>query len=136
VWVGGPRHPPFTLSTSKVVVYAPAERVDKLPLFLLYPYMYSVVERLPCSQTTFVIYITDPKQEGLYSMFFHNCFNYGKTHSADRQVFLKVACHYFPNLLPKPCPGFTLNKFPFLEKIISSDKKKALYCTSSSVLKI
>lgn len=35
-------------------------------------------------QTTFVIYITDAKQEGLYSMFFHNCFNYGKTHSADR----------------------------------------------------
>jgi hypothetical protein len=59
--------------------------------------MYSVVERLPCSQTTFVIYITDPKQEGLYSMFFHNCFNYGKTHSADRQVFLKFACHYVPN---------------------------------------
>lgn len=35
-------------------------------------------------QTTFVIYITDTKQEGLYSMFFHNCHNYGKTHSADR----------------------------------------------------
>jgi hypothetical protein len=27
----------------KVVVYAPAERADTLPLFLLYPYMYSVV---------------------------------------------------------------------------------------------
>jgi hypothetical protein len=25
-----------------VVVYAPAERADTLPLFLLYPYMYSV----------------------------------------------------------------------------------------------
>ncbi len=37
--------PPFTLSTikSKVVVYAPAERADLLPLFLLYPCMYSVV---------------------------------------------------------------------------------------------
>jgi hypothetical protein len=36
--------PPFTLSTitSNVVVYAPAERADTLPLFLLYPYMYSV----------------------------------------------------------------------------------------------
>ncbi len=28
---------------SKVVVYALAERADKLPLFLLYPYMYPVV---------------------------------------------------------------------------------------------
>jgi hypothetical protein len=41
---GGARPPPFTLSTitSKVVVYAPAERAGTLPLFLLYPYMYSV----------------------------------------------------------------------------------------------
>jgi hypothetical protein len=29
--------------TSKVVVYALAERVDVLSLFLLYPYMYSVL---------------------------------------------------------------------------------------------
>jgi hypothetical protein len=44
VRVGGARPPPFTLSTitSKVVVYSPAERADALPLFLLYPYMYSV----------------------------------------------------------------------------------------------
>jgi hypothetical protein len=44
VRVGGAPLPPFTLSTitSKVVVYAPAERADALPLFLLYPYMYSV----------------------------------------------------------------------------------------------
>jgi hypothetical protein len=36
--------PPFTISaiTYKVVMYAPAERADTLPLFLLYPYMYSV----------------------------------------------------------------------------------------------
>ncbi len=36
--------PPFTLSaiTSKALVYAPAERADILPLFLIYPYMYSV----------------------------------------------------------------------------------------------
>jgi hypothetical protein len=27
----------------KVVMYAPAERADTLPLFLLYPYMYSVL---------------------------------------------------------------------------------------------
>lgn len=27
-------------------------------------------------QTSFVIYISDEKQEGLYSMFFHNCYNY------------------------------------------------------------
>ncbi len=29
--------------TYKVMVYAPTERADTLPLFLLYPYMYSVV---------------------------------------------------------------------------------------------
>jgi hypothetical protein len=36
----------FTISTItyKVVVYDPAERADTLPLFLLYPYMYSVVK--------------------------------------------------------------------------------------------
>jgi hypothetical protein len=43
---GGVHHalPHFTLSiiTSKFVVYAPAERAVTLPLFLLYPYMYSV----------------------------------------------------------------------------------------------
>ncbi len=27
---------------SRVVVYAPAERADTLPIFLLYPFMYSV----------------------------------------------------------------------------------------------
>jgi hypothetical protein len=35
--------------TYKVVVYGPAERADTLPLFLFYPYMYSVVLRLLCS---------------------------------------------------------------------------------------
>jgi hypothetical protein len=36
--------PPFTISTiTYKVVYAPAERAETLPLFLLYPYMYSVV---------------------------------------------------------------------------------------------
>ena len=42
---GGARSPTFTISTitCKVVVYAPAERADTLPLFLLYPYKYSVV---------------------------------------------------------------------------------------------
>jgi hypothetical protein len=44
VRVGDARPPPFTILTIpyKVVVYAPDERVDTLPLFLLYPYMYSV----------------------------------------------------------------------------------------------
>ncbi len=44
--VGGARPPPFTISTItyKVAVYAPAERADTLPLFLLYSYMYSVVQ--------------------------------------------------------------------------------------------
>jgi hypothetical protein len=43
---GGARPPPFTLSAirSKVLVYAPAERADTLPLFLLYPDMSSVVK--------------------------------------------------------------------------------------------
>jgi hypothetical protein len=35
----------FTISTitNKVEVYVPVEREDTLPLFLLYPYMYSMV---------------------------------------------------------------------------------------------
>ncbi len=35
---------PFIISTVtyKVVVYIPAERADRLPLYLLYPYMLSV----------------------------------------------------------------------------------------------
>jgi hypothetical protein len=42
-----PPRPTFTISTitSKVVVYAPAERADTLPLFLLYPYKYSVFSK-------------------------------------------------------------------------------------------
>jgi hypothetical protein len=42
--VGGARPPPFTRSTItyKIAVCSPAERADTLPLFLLYPYMYSV----------------------------------------------------------------------------------------------
>jgi hypothetical protein len=45
VRVGGARAPSFTISTIayKVVVYAPAERTYTRPIFLLYPYMYSVV---------------------------------------------------------------------------------------------
>jgi hypothetical protein len=41
-------HPPTPLSlylstiTYKVVVYAPAERADTLPPYLIYPYIYSV----------------------------------------------------------------------------------------------
>jgi hypothetical protein len=40
----GARPPLFTINTImyKVVVYAPAERADTLPLFLLYPYISSV----------------------------------------------------------------------------------------------
>ncbi len=42
---GDAGQPPFTLVTItyKVAVLAPAERADTLPLFHLYPYMYSVV---------------------------------------------------------------------------------------------
>jgi hypothetical protein len=38
---GGARPPPFhyIYHTYKVVVYAPAEKADALPLFLLYPYI-------------------------------------------------------------------------------------------------
>jgi hypothetical protein len=45
VRVWGARFPPLTLFTitSNVVAYALAERAGTLPLFLLYPYMYSVV---------------------------------------------------------------------------------------------
>jgi hypothetical protein len=49
VCVGHARHPSFTVSTitSKAVVYAPADRADTLPIFLLYPYMYSVGSTQP-----------------------------------------------------------------------------------------
>ncbi len=48
VRVGGARPPPFTTITifSKVAVYAQAEWADKLTLFYLYQYMYSVVRGL------------------------------------------------------------------------------------------
>ncbi len=40
--------PSFLISTikNKVALYAPAERADTVPLFLLYPYMYSVGQPL------------------------------------------------------------------------------------------
>ncbi len=41
----GSRPPPFTLVT--IMYKGPAERTDTLPLFHLYPYMYSVVWRSP-----------------------------------------------------------------------------------------
>ncbi len=46
VSMGRARSPLFTMSAImyKVVVYAPAERADTLPLFLLYSYMYSVMQ--------------------------------------------------------------------------------------------
>jgi hypothetical protein len=67
-----PPPPPFTLSTitSKVVVYAPAKRAGTLPLFLLYPYMYSVLHTsyegwIVCKQTpdtdTLVILLIEEK---------------------------------------------------------------------------
>ncbi len=46
--VGVARPPPSTISTIryKAVVYVPAERAETLPLFLFYPYMYSVVHTI------------------------------------------------------------------------------------------
>ncbi len=41
--VDPPLHFPISSITYKVVMYAPAERADTLPPFLLYPKMYSVV---------------------------------------------------------------------------------------------
>ncbi len=57
--------PPFTLSTitSKVVVYASAERSDNLPLFLLYPYMYSVA---PTTRTA---------DQSVWTLAMYNCTN-------------------------------------------------------------
>jgi hypothetical protein len=46
VRLGGARPPPFTLSTLSCGLelrVVPAERADTLPLFLLYPYLYSAV---------------------------------------------------------------------------------------------
>ncbi len=44
---GGARPPHFTISTIKykVVVHAPAERANTLPLLLLYPYKYSASKK-------------------------------------------------------------------------------------------
>ncbi len=48
---GGARPPPFTIFTItyKAVVYAPAERADTVPLFLLYLYLYSVGYKVQAS---------------------------------------------------------------------------------------
>jgi hypothetical protein len=51
-WGGGctvHAHTPFTVSTIKYkdVVYTPSERANMLPLFLLYPFMYSVTLTTP-----------------------------------------------------------------------------------------
>jgi hypothetical protein len=58
---GGERPPPFTISTItyKVVVYAPDERADTLPLFLLYPYRYSVVLTLAGSLPAVRCYLNE-----------------------------------------------------------------------------
>lgn len=40
--------------------------------------------------TSFVIYITDAKQEGLYSMFFHNCYNYMHRRGGSRASSIPV----------------------------------------------
>jgi len=37
-------------------------------------------------ETSFVIYISDTKLEGLYSMFFHNCFNYLHQRTSDKKA--------------------------------------------------
>ncbi len=56
VRVGGARPHPFTISaiTYKVVVYAQAERALTLPLFLFYPYMYSVIRDPFVNMRTFL----------------------------------------------------------------------------------
>ncbi len=63
--------PPFTIFTItyKVAVYAPAESADTLPLFHLYPFVYSVLQSLPscpavCSLSPYLVLI-DPT---LYSL--------------------------------------------------------------------
>jgi hypothetical protein len=73
------RPSPFTLSTItyKVVLYAPAEREDTLPLFLLHLYMYSVLLALPqpptpnpCLYVLFNIYVFSPTH--LFLLLFEN----------------------------------------------------------------
>jgi hypothetical protein len=53
---GSARPPSFTLSTitSKVVVYAPAERADALALFRLYPLLFSVVSCITIWRCTYL----------------------------------------------------------------------------------
>jgi hypothetical protein len=50
VWLHLHAYPPFHYILHHVyivVLYAPAERADTLPLLLLYPYMYSMINTLP-----------------------------------------------------------------------------------------
>jgi hypothetical protein len=57
--VGGARPPPFAIFTItyKVAMYPPAEWADTLPLFHLYPYMYSVVSTLSAGAYTVTLYV-------------------------------------------------------------------------------
>jgi hypothetical protein len=75
---GGARPSPFTISTItyKVVVYAPAERVDTLPLFLLYPYVCSV----RAAVMTYSIVIANRHQSVL------------------KEICVTVECRYMPNI--------------------------------------
>jgi hypothetical protein len=43
--------------TYKIVVYTPAERADTLPLFLLYPFVYSVFTPVPKVGTSGLIHV-------------------------------------------------------------------------------
>jgi len=65
-------------STSKTTPVGPLDSCEdnKIPL---------KVDSNGHFETSFVIYISDEKLEGLYSMFFHNCFNYLHHNNAERK---------------------------------------------------
>ena len=49
--------------------------------------------------TSFVIYIRDAKHEGLYSMFFHNCYNYFHKYDSiliEKALFVHIVFINFP----------------------------------------
>ncbi len=67
--MGGACPIPFTLSTItyKAVEYAPVERADTLSLFLLYLYMYSVVDTVQSTEAEFL----DEIQTKVFRVFLH-----------------------------------------------------------------
>ncbi len=105
-------------SRAKFVVYALAERADTLPLFLLYPYMYSVDHSTsawqPVPSQNYLQFYVAPSELGGFSilgpgiLFWH----FGIfTHSRKKTDFMLRFCHrsvFFLNYFLSRFSNFTL----------------------------